>query len=252
VAGPEAVILQLPTLMAGLPPPPPPELDAVLDAAVVCFARFGYSRTSVQDVAQQLGVNRTTVYRQVGNIEQLGRMVAARDLHRFLSFLPALLAGQAGPEALVEAMAAVISGVRAHPVAAKLLADEPELIGSAVAQQVPDFFPKATQMMAPLLAVAMSAGYLAKRDPTSVAEWLLRVGTSLVLVEPPGDLRKFLAELIVPALRPEPKTEPKTEARTAKTEAKAAAKTEAKTPAKRPAKTQPRTPRKTPAKNRKG
>jgi AcrR family transcriptional regulator len=203
-AGSEALILELPKLVAGLPPAPPPELDAVLDAAVVCFARFGYNRTSVQDVAQQLGVNRTTVYRQAGNVEDLARLVAARDLHRFLSFLPALLAGQAGPEALVEAMAAVITGFRSHPVAAKLLADEPELIGAAVARYVPDFVSRATGLLAPFLAVAMQAGHLADRDPVTVAEWLLRIGTSLVLVEPPGDLRAFLSELLVPALTPEP------------------------------------------------
>ncbi|MGH9184995.1 MAG: TetR/AcrR family transcriptional regulator, partial [Acidimicrobiales bacterium] len=200
----QVVMLELPKVLAGLPPAPGPELDPVLDAAVRCFARFGYRRTSVQDVAQELGVNRTTVYRQVGNIEQVARLVAARDLHRFVSVLPTLLAGQAAPEALVEGMVAVISGVRAHPVAAKLLADEPELVGSAVAQYVPEFFAQAAGMLAPLLRAGMKAGQLAQRDPVAVAEWLLRVGVSLVLVEPPGDLRAFLSELVVPALTPEP------------------------------------------------
>jgi hypothetical protein len=69
---------------------------------------------------------------------------------------------------------------------------------------VPDFLSRATALLAPFLAVAMQAGHLADRDPVTVAEWLLRIGTSLVLVEPPGDLRAFLAELLVPALTPEP------------------------------------------------
>lgn len=200
----EAVVLELPRLIAGLPPKPGPDLDPTLDAAGRCFARFGYRRTSVQDVAQELGVNRTTVYRQVGNIEELARMVAAREAHRAVAILPSLLAGQAGPEAIVEGMTAIINGVRSHPVMAKLLADEPELVGSAVAQYVPEFLAQGTKLITPLLKTAMATGHVANRDPVAVAEWILRIGTSLVLIEPPGDLKTFLSELLVPALTPEP------------------------------------------------
>ena len=73
-------MLPLPVLEAGLPPAPPAELDPYLDAAARCLARHGIGRTSVQDVARELGVNRATVYRQVGTVEDMVRLLVAREL----------------------------------------------------------------------------------------------------------------------------------------------------------------------------
>ena len=49
--------MSAPQLRAGLPEPPPPDLDIYLDAAARCLARHGVGRTSVQDVARELGVS---------------------------------------------------------------------------------------------------------------------------------------------------------------------------------------------------
>ena len=198
--------------IAGLPPLPPPTLDPFLDATSRCFARYGVRRTSVQDVAQELGVNRTTVYRQVGNIEQQAMLLAARDTHRLLTALPARIAFPVGPHTVVELTATLIREARAHPVLAKMLADERDLIGSFVAQDVPELMERATAAFAPLVALAMQigaqigagtgAGGLARRDPVALAQWLVRIAASLILVGPPGRLEDFLAELLVPALTP--------------------------------------------------
>ena len=113
----------------GIPTPPADELDPYLDAAALCFARYGTRRTSVQDVAAELGVNRATVYRQVGTIDHQIRLLIARDLHRLLAELPASLAGKSGPRAVVELMAAIIRYASDHPVLAKVLrAAKPTLL----------------------------------------------------------------------------------------------------------------------------
>jgi AcrR family transcriptional regulator len=194
--------LPLPDAIQGLPPPPPASLDPFLDATARCFARYGVRRTSVQDVAQELGVNRTTVYRQVGNIDQQARLLTARDAHRLLSSLPARISFPIGPRSVVELVATVIRETRAHPVMAKMLADERGVIGAFVAQDVPDLLERATASVAPLVSLAVSAGNLAQRDPEVLAEWLVRIAGSLILIEPPGDLEDFLAELLIPALTP--------------------------------------------------
>src|SRR5579884_3492717 len=86
--GPAAVddgsILDLGLRLTGVPPVPPEELDPYLDAAARCFGRFGISRTRVPDVAAEVGVSRVTVYRQVGTVEDMARMLLARDMHRLL------------------------------------------------------------------------------------------------------------------------------------------------------------------------
>ncbi|WP_325710019.1 helix-turn-helix domain-containing protein [Pseudonocardia sp.] len=195
-------VLPLPESIQGFPPLPPASLDPFLDATSRCFARYGVRRTSVQDVAQELGVNRTTVYRQVGNIEQQAMLLAARDSHRLLSALPARITFPIGPQSVVDLLATLVREARAHPVLAKMLADERDLIGSFVARDVPDLMERATTAFVPLVSLAIGTGNLARRDPMALAQWLVRITASLILIEPPGELEDFLAELLIPALTP--------------------------------------------------
>jgi AcrR family transcriptional regulator len=195
-------VLPLPESIQGFPPLPPASLDPFLDATSRCFARYGVRRTSVQDVAQELGVNRTTVYRQVGNIEQQAMLLAARDSHRLLSSLPARITFPIGPQSVVDLLATLVREARSHPVLAKMLADERDLIGSFVARDVPDLMERATTAFVPLVSLAIGTGNLARRDPMALAQWLVRITASLILIEPPGELEDFLAELLIPALTP--------------------------------------------------
>ena len=195
----DAVVVELPKLTKGLPPPPPASLDPFLDAAAQCFSRYGIRRTSVQDVAEAMRINRTTVYRQVGNVESMVRLLTAREMHRLLTTLARQASGKLGPAEVVELLAAAVEYARAHPVVAKVIADEPELLGRGLTD-VPEFLGRAATVMAPLLDSAMRAGHLARRDPIVVAEWLSRIGATVILAPPPGDLRAFLRELLLPSL----------------------------------------------------
>lgn len=188
--------------LEGLPPLPPASLDPFLDAAARCFARYGIRRVSVQDVAAELGVNRTTVYRQVGTIEQQALLLAVRDSHRLLSSLPARVTFPIGPETVVELIATLVREAREHPVLAKLLADERDLIGSFIARDGLALVDRVTAAFVPVISLAMSSGNLAERDPVLLAQWLVRTTASLILIDWPGDLEDFLSELLVPALTP--------------------------------------------------
>jgi AcrR family transcriptional regulator len=195
-------VFDLSSLLSGIQGPPPPELDPFLDAAARCFVRFGIRRTSVQDVARELGVDRTTVYRQVGTIAQQARLLAARDIHRMLMSLPQRTPQPIGPESVVETVASVIDDIRSHPVMAKILADDTNSITLSVLDDLPTLLAQAAGMIAPMFTIAMDAGVLARRDPAILAEWLTRLVVTLVLVPPLGELRPFLQELLVPALQP--------------------------------------------------
>ena len=48
---------------------------AVLDAARWCFLNFGYSKTSLEDIAQRAGLSRTLLYRVFKNKEDIFRGV---------------------------------------------------------------------------------------------------------------------------------------------------------------------------------
>jgi AcrR family transcriptional regulator len=200
-----SVLGQLPGLAAGLPAPPP-ALDPVLDAATVCFARHGVRRTSVQDIARELRVDRTTVYRQAGNVDRIVRLLMARELHRLTEALPDSVLGLEGPDLIVDVLATVISYGRNHAVLAKVLADEPELIGPFLVREGPPMLEAIALLLAPILGAAMDQGELARRDPDAVAQLLVRLCLSYLLAPPPGDLVAALSELLVPALSPESPT----------------------------------------------
>ena len=199
---PAAVLRSLPGL-AGSVPAPPASVDPYLDAAVRCFARHGIGRTSVQDIARELKVDRTTVYRQVGNIDSIVRLLAGRELHRFLAALPARLSGMRGPDAIVDLLTALIESAQAHPVLRKVLADEPELIGPFIVAELPMMIDLMAAASTPVLQAAMDAGELASRDPERLAQMLVRLCLPLVLAPPPGDVTAVLAELLLPVLTPE-------------------------------------------------
>jgi AcrR family transcriptional regulator len=188
--------------LAATVPAPPASVDPYLDAAVRCFTRHGIGRTSVQDVARELKVDRTTVYRQVGNIDSIVRLLAGRELHRFLGELPGRLTGLRGPEAIVDLLAAVVEHAQHHPVLRKVLADEPELIGPFIVAELPMMIDLMAAAATPLLHAGMDAGELAPRDPERLAQMLVRLCMPLVLAPPPGDVHTVLAELLLPVLTP--------------------------------------------------
>jgi AcrR family transcriptional regulator len=196
------VVQSLPSLAGGVPAPPT-SVDPFLDAAARCFARHGIGRTSVQDVARELKVDRTTVYRQVGNIDSIVRLLAGRELHRVLADLPGRLTGLRGPDAVVDLLATLIEFGRDHPVLRKVLADEPELIGPFIVSELPMMIDLVAAAATPILQAAMAGGELADRDPQLLAQMLVRLCMPLLLAPPPGDLTTTLAELLLPALTPE-------------------------------------------------
>jgi AcrR family transcriptional regulator len=194
--------LDLAEIITGLSGPPRPDLDPFLDAAAACFARHGLKRTSVQDVARELGVDRTTVYRQVGTIPQMARLLAARELQRLVTSIPGRASQPVGPAGVIEIMASVIGDIRTHPVMAKFLADDTDTVTLSAAAELPLLLQRVAEFVAPMLRAAMTSEALAQRDPVVLAEWLIRLVVTLVLVPPLGDLREFLSELLLPALTP--------------------------------------------------
>lgn len=186
-----------------LPPAPPAAADPFLDAAARCFLRYGVRRTSMSDIAAEAGVERTTVYRQVGTKESILRLLTARELHRHLgeAIARADLVGTDAPRRIVRLLAEMCVIVRDHPVMAKVLADERDLLANGRAD-LGSVFDRIAAVIAPAIETAIADGQLARRDPVVLAQWLARISATVVLAPPDGDLEAFLAEVLVPALSP--------------------------------------------------
>lgn len=189
-------------LLASLPPPPPAPLDAYLDTAARCFARHGVGRTSLPDIARELGVSRTTVYRRAGSIERLASLLLARELHALLASLPVILEGAEGPRTLTRLLTGVVRFCREHPVIDKVLDDEPELIGTFLVQQLPSIIEQVRLAAEPLLTVAMDRGLVRRCEPGPLAELLVRQVVSCIIVPPSSDIGTFMDQILVPLLEP--------------------------------------------------
>lgn len=153
-----------------------------------------------------MGVNRTTVYRVLGSKEQILPQLVAREVHRLIE--RAIVVSEAcarrglvGAHALVELLASTIEHVRENPTIAKLLADEPELVGAFMRDGIPSVIDRFSKALGPLLENAMRTGVVAEADPRLMTEWMVRISLSLLFAPPDTDLREFLAAGVLPLFR---------------------------------------------------
>jgi AcrR family transcriptional regulator len=185
-----------------MPPRPGQELDAVLDAVERCLTRFGIRRTSMTDIARELGVARTTLYRQVGSLEEAISLVTSRRFYRFLDELVALGAGGIDSGTFVEVIVRTVRTARDDPVAQRVLRDEPDLLGEYLASgSLQTLAEQVTELLTPVLAAAAAAGVVRTADPAMTAGWLVRIVLSLGAVPPPDDeLDATVRHVLLPLL----------------------------------------------------
>ncbi len=63
-----------------MPQPPDLKRESILSAAQIQFSRYGFRRTSMEDIAKEAGVSRSSLYSYFQNKEEIFRSLAA-DLH---------------------------------------------------------------------------------------------------------------------------------------------------------------------------
>jgi AcrR family transcriptional regulator len=185
-----------------IPPRPPPELDRVLDATERCLTRYGMRRTSMSDIAREMGVARTTLYRQVSSLEEAVALVSSRQFFAFLDDLTALLAEGASPDAFVDATLRTIRFARTSPLARRLLQDEPELIGGVIASgRIAGYVEQIVDLVVPVFEAAMATGAIRDGDPRLLAGVVVRLIAALTLApdDDPEDLVRYALEpLLMP------------------------------------------------------
>ncbi|SDK21082.1 DNA-binding transcriptional regulator, AcrR family [Nonomuraea maritima] len=121
--------------------PPPTVADAdrrtmVLDSAMVTFARFGYRKTSMEEVARAARISRPGLYFLFSSKEALFRAAVGQALHRDLTVVEHVLADTGRPllERLVEAFdqwAGRYIGPLTSDVA-MVIEDNPDLVGEII------------------------------------------------------------------------------------------------------------------------
>jgi AcrR family transcriptional regulator len=174
--------------------------DPYLDAFARLVEQRGLERTRVRDVADEVGVNRVTVYRQVGTVRDMTQLLFERELRRSLPDVTGWATADDAIGALVALLADVVRVFRAHPVLTKVLEDEPHLLGPYLLRDLPEVLGRSAHVSEGLLTWAMERGRIARRDPARVGDWVARVLVTAVLSPPAGDLEAFFDAGLRPLL----------------------------------------------------
>jgi AcrR family transcriptional regulator len=124
---------------AGHPPSTVADTDrrtTVLDSAMVTFARFGYRKTSMEEVARAARISRPGLYFLFSSKEILFRAAVTQALERDITAVEHVLAdtGRPLPERLVEAFdqwAGRYIGPLTRDIAA-VIEDNPDILGEIV------------------------------------------------------------------------------------------------------------------------
>jgi AcrR family transcriptional regulator len=187
---------------------PPPTEDAarqrIVDAAAACVEQFGPAKTTLSDVAGELGVTRQTVYRYYANLAELLGAVAQAGVDDFAERMAAHLSTFATPADV--AIESVVWAVRTIP--------HERFIGALLQAGEADVFSRAVTSS---LALSVGSGIL-RRVPVdwseigvsdseleSLAEMLMRLFVSFLQypAAPPrseDELRSLVRRWLGPAL----------------------------------------------------
>lgn len=179
--------------------------DRILDATLRCAARWGVSKTTLDDVARAAGCSRATIYRTFpGGKDALLAAAAEREIDRFFDDLAACLdTTESLDDLLVAAITEAARWVAGQDVFQYLLAHEPEVVLPHLAfHRLNGLFAVVAAHSAPYLA-----RYVAQDDAPRVAEWVTRLVLSYTLVPSDDvdladedDARRLVAGLLVPGI----------------------------------------------------
>jgi AcrR family transcriptional regulator len=173
-----------------------------LDAFATVVRRHGLSKARVRDVADELGVSRVTVYRQVGTVPEMTALLLQREVSRVLPDPTAWVEAKKPVDALIAVLAEVAAVLRSHPVLDKVIRDEPHLLGEYLVRDLPRVLNESRTIGASLFEDAIGRGILARRDPAHLADWVGRVLLTAVIAPPAQPLDEFFDAGLRPLLEP--------------------------------------------------
>ncbi len=188
--------------------PPRTEEDArqrIIAATTACVEKFGSAKTTLSDVAAELGVTRQTVYRYYPNLAELLAAMAQAGLEDFVARMTAHLSGFDTPADV--AVESVVFAVRAIPhepyIGLLFQAGETDVFSRGVTSSM------AFEMGADILRrvpVDWSSAGIADGELAGLAEILMRLFVSFLQypADPPrseAELRAVVRRWVEPALR---------------------------------------------------
>ena len=180
--------------------------DALADGALRCIARWGLTKTTLEDVAREAGQSRATVYRALpgGGKDALFAALAARELARLVDAVGTAIDATEGVEdAVVAAVTTAAGHLEGHAAFQFLLLHEPGLVLPHLAfRHLDELLARARVVGGPMLA-----RFLPPRDAAELAEWAARFVISYLCSPAAGvqltddaSVRRLVRAFVLPGL----------------------------------------------------
>lgn len=165
-------------MMQHVAAPTPGYTDArILDATLEEVGAHGAQGTTIDAIAERAGVARITVFRRFGSKGALIDQMVQRELQRFLDALQEAPSDDPA-ERIADAFVACVRVSRDHPLAARLVREQP----GNVFVQLTRGTPSPLQLGTAFVAAELRTTPGALGDPDETAEILVRVALTYVLV----------------------------------------------------------------------
>ena len=175
---------------------------AILDAAAGCFARYGYAKTTLDDIGKAVRLNKASLYYYFPNKDELFIQVVLRESAAFMQALAERVRGLSTPaeqvrEYLVERLRyyrQVLDQHQLSPAALQVLEPQFEALYAEVLEREVAFL---AELLTPLVAGGGVAAAAARPTPRHLAGLLLHAADALkhaaVRTSPPTALPDFRA-----------------------------------------------------------
>ncbi len=179
----------------------------VLDAAKLCCERWGLAKVTIEDIANEAGVSRATLYRMFpGGKDILFEALRVRELEDFFIRLSAHIDGAVDFEdLLVRCLMHSTLELRSDQHLSLMLASEPgDTLGQLTVDGLPRIIRVATAFLAPVVG-----GYMPLSEGARLVELVARLVISYFLAPSeqvdlgdPESARTFVQTFILPAFEP--------------------------------------------------
>ena len=185
--------------------------EQILDAAGVCYLRLGVAKTTVEHVAKEAKVSRTTVYRYFANRDELLTSVVLRDAISMLAEVKSHLSDiEPMGEFLVRAMAYCVYAARKKPLTAMLFAQDGASMTSRLCISSEEILSLGCDLLEPYYQRALAAGEVpAGMQVWQIMEWVVRILFSFLTTPEPymrseQELTEVFRMFLLPALNQRP------------------------------------------------
>ncbi len=175
----------------------------IVSAARSRFRRFGYAKTSMQEIAEDCGMSAANIYRYYENKQAIAAVVVEADLERLYDACHAAVEGAGPPVAarLTALFEAIIDTTRRQIKQTPLLFE----LSMAVTREMPalrlQVLGEVRRMLTDIVEAAQVRGELREGDPARDAELILLAGAPFIMPwllrnQPFGDPRNKVAPLM--------------------------------------------------------